>query len=777
MTPTQHDPWYAQGDPWLLTQTRWEPDRNTYYETIMTQSNGYMGIRAYSEEVNPGLESVREGYLAGVFAHTDKKALKLTRVKYGWPMLAMITLPELFACGVRLDGEVLDLGKGEVVSFKRTLDMRSGELVREVMWNSPAGRCTRLLFKRFVSAANPHLAVQSVSVTPENWSGKVRLRFDLDGVIPTSFRCGDRALPHVPQDLLTRQRIDCHNDHAATLSFKTRGSDHLVAISSCLKRGDCSSHAHTPTSLRQEVTFDVNEGRAHAVLHTLGVVSSRDDVAREQVPKRSRAAAKEALAAGYDKSLEASARVWAERWAIADLELQGPARDQAYLRYSTFSMLQMASFHTDNISIPARAYAYNRYHGLYYWDSETFLMPQYLHTHPKVARNLLMFRHRTLEGAKRAAGYLKAPGACFPWMTDSDDGTEQGPWHIGDYLWHQNADIAYAIDQYVRTTGDTAFMCDYGLEMILESARFWMSRLEIDSQGVYHLHNTVGPDEIEKHGRDNGFSSFMCRRHLRLAVKWIERMREQYPRQTDDLLERLEVRPAETAGWTEAADAMCAPMIPGTRVPLQDEFLLDKKPLDFAGMTTNEAYELRHTHRVVKQSDIVMLMYLLQDEFTLEQKRGAYDFYEPMTVHFSSLSYNTHSIVATMLGRTRQAYDYFMKAAGLDLDNLKNATDDGLHAAALGGTWQTVVYGFLGMKLTDDGLSLQPRLPDAWQSLSLHLVYRGYLMHVRATHEACRIDVKEQDDSRHARLIINGESYDLATQRRIEATVKDAMVS
>ncbi len=762
-----NQPWYTQGDPWVLTQDGWNPDRNIYYETIFTQSNGYMGIRGYTEESNTVADTVREGYLAGVFGHTDQAALKLTRVKYKWPMQAMITLPELFACEVELDGEVLDLAKGDIVSFTRSLNMRNGELVRELIWNSPKGKCTQLRFERFLSMATPHLAMQRIRITPQNWSGSANLKFELDAGITTYFRCGDRELPHIPQDLLTQQRIECENERCATLSFKTRGSDHLVAITSQVDADTYSTVAQNAKVLRQKAKLELHEGQAETVTHTLAVVSSRDDIERANVPTKSKQVVSDSAEAGYTKSLHDSQRVWQKLWKLCDVQIEGPAQDQAYLRFSTFSMLQMAPLHTDNMSVPARAYSYNRYHGLYYWDSETFLLPQYLHTCPKLARNLLVFRHRTLEGAKRTAAYLDSPGACFPWMTDSDTGTEQGPWHIGDYLWHQNADIAYAIDQYVRTTGDSAFMCDYGLEMILESARFWMSRLEVDDEGVYHLHNTVGPDEIEKHGKDNGFGSYMCRRHLRLAAKWIDEMRRQYPRQTEDLLQRLEVRPTEVANWTEAADRMCAPMIPGTQVPLQDEFLLDKKPLDFSKMSTNEAYELRHTHRVVKQSDIVMLMYLLQDEFTLEQKRDAYDFYEPITVHFSSLSYNTHSIVATMLGRKKQAYDYFMKAAGLDLDDLKDATEDGLHAAALGGTWQTVMYGFLGMKLADEGLSLEPRLPDEWKSIRLRLVFRGYTLRLDVSHDRHTIEVESREGEAQGTLTLNGEQHELTEGLRI----------
>jgi alpha,alpha-trehalose phosphorylase len=754
-----NQPWYAAGDPWFLTQSEWTTEKNLYYEAIFTQSNGYMGIRGYTEETNNGLRSFREGYLAGVFGQVDDAALKLMRVNYGWPVLAMITLPELFACKIELNGEPFSLVRGTLSSFSRSLDMRNAVLSRHLVWNSPAGHRTRLMFERFLSAAVPHLGMQRITVSPENWSGKAVLKFELDGGCPTYFRCGDRALPKPPQDLLQKARVNLGNEGAACLTVVVRGTGHTVSIASEIAGGSVVSATPTSAGVSQTVTLTVQPGQSSCATHAVAVVSSRDGVRAGGVPELATRVAREAIQTGYDSSLAKSESIWSRRWAMADVEIEGPARDQAYVRFSSFSMLQMAPFHTDRISIPARAYAFNRYHGLYYWDSETFLMPYYLHTHPEVAENLLSFRYRTLEGARRTARRLKSPGACFPWMTDSDDGTEQAPWYIGDYVWHQNADIAYAIDQYVQATGNYEFMRDKGLELLVESARFWMSRLEEDRAGVVNLHDTVGPDELDKHGKNNGYTSLLARHHLRLAAGWVERIRRAFPREGKKLIEKLEIRDSEVSSWVKAAERMAVPKVPGKDIPLQDEFLLTKKPLDFGTVSPDEAFKLRHTHRVVKQSDIILAMYLLQEEFTVEQMREAYDFYEPMTLHYSSLSYNTHSILATKIGRDEQAYDYFLKAAGLDLDDLRGITADGLHAAALGGTWQTIVYGFLGMRLLPDGISFEPRLPKAWKSIFLRIAYRGYRLTLNLTHDVHRLDVDGARGRGPARVSLNSEEH------------------
>lgn len=763
-------PWYATGDPWFLTQSEWAADRNIYFETIFTQSNGYMGVRGYTEEANAGLKSFREGYLAGVFGQIDEAALKQVRVDYGWPMVAMITLPELFACEIALQGERFNLSQGTIDFFSRSLNMYNGVLSRHVSWVSPTGLRTRLLFERFLSAAEPHLGMQQITVMPENWDGKAVLAFKLDGAYPTHFRCGDRSLPHLRQDLLLNPQIDPGKDGAGSLTVDVKGTGHRVSLASHVTGGPCVVSARNATVLRQEVTLELKKRESGSVLHTVAVVSSRDDVKPARVHEVATKIARAAGKVGYHGSLAESEKVWQRRWAMADVTIDGPARDQAYLRFSSFSMLQMAPFHTDRISVPARAYAFNRYHGLYYWDSETFLLPHYLHTCPEVARNLLSFRYRTLGGARRNARRLKSPGACFPWMTDSEDGTEQAPWSIGDYVWHQNADIAYAIDQYVQATGDTEFMRDEGLEMLVETARFWMSCLEEDKAGVVHLHNTVGPDELDKHGKDNGYTSLMARRHLHLAARWHKRIQAADPRALKALTEKLEIGAGEVASWKSAADRMAAPNVPGKDFPLQDEFLLAKRPLDLAGISAEEGFAMRHTHRVVKQSDIILLMYLLQDEFTVEQMRAAYDFYEPMTLHFSSLSYNTHSILATKIGREQQAYDYFCKAAGLDLDDGRGTIDDGLHAAALGGTWQTLVYGFLGMRLLPKGIVFEPRLPEAWKSVSLRIAYRGYWLNLTLTHDGHRLDVEGSEGQAPAQVILNGETHILTSELSVTSS-------
>src|SRR6266446_5959011 len=280
---SKNPPWYAAGDPWFLTQSEWTPERSIYFETIFTQSNGYMGVRGYTEEADTGVKSFREGYLAGVFGQIDEAALKQVRVDYGWPMVAMITLPELFACEIKLAGESFGLSEGTIDFFSRSLNMYNGVLSRHVSWVSPTGLRTRLLFERFLSAAEPHLGMQQITILPENWNGKAVLKFELDGAYPTYFRCGDRSLPHLREDILQNPQVNVGANGEANLTVRVKGTGHTVSIASNIAGGPCVMSARNSTVLRQEVMFAVQKRESVSVLHTVAVVSSRDEVETSRV--------------------------------------------------------------------------------------------------------------------------------------------------------------------------------------------------------------------------------------------------------------------------------------------------------------------------------------------------------------------------------------------------------------------------------------------------------------------------------------------------------------
>jgi trehalose/maltose hydrolase-like predicted phosphorylase len=735
---TSHQPWYVDGDPWVLTQKSWDPDKSLYYETIFTQSNGYMGLRGYREEVDTAAPSLREGYLAGVFAKLPPVARELVIHDYAWDSRQMVSLPELFSTWIVLGGNAFCLTAGELKSYQQALDLRTGILTREVVWSD--GRITKIRFTRFLSAHTPNLAVQKIEIEPVNWSGEAELFWDYDLAQKTYFRCGDPAKYHVPCSHFAVLETKAHQDMVSGV-VETDGTGHRIAFASRLVGAGARSSVSKAGLLAQSGHGQVKKGKVSTWIRTTAVVTTRDAGVENPLPV-ARKVLDRAGKTGYARLVAEQKAVWAARWKDADIEIEGSVHDQVITRFGIFSLLQVAPFHADNLSIPARCYAYNRYNGLYFWDGEIFLLPFYQFCTPGVARNLLNFRCKTLPGARKNAALVKGKGAIFPWQGDADFGEEQAPWGLYKYLWHQNADIIYAFDQYARATGDDAFMCHEGLAVLAETARFWVSQLKRDAAGLYFLENTVGPDEAEQHGPYNGYTSLMARRSLEISSRWWTLARKKAAAAAQKTARQLRLTESEIAAWSKVAENISIPEVPGQPgVPLQDAFFLKRRVEDISNMTVAEYWKKRNEVQVIKQADVVLAMYLCEDEFTREEIKRGYEFYEPKTLHVSSLSLNTHAIVAAIIGHEREAYDYFRRAAGLDLDNLRNATKDGLHAAALGAVWQMAIPGFMGMRVREDHLAFQPALPKAWKQIRFPLQYRGWRLKVSAGGGTYRITV------------------------------------
>lgn len=772
MSKTCNDiPWYAAGDPWVLARSGWVPEKGLYLETIFTQSNGYMGIRGYREETDKSGPSCREGYLGGIFAKLPPAARELVIHDFPWDSRQMLALPEIFSAWVALEGDGFCLTAGEVEAYECSLDLRTGILRREVVWSNRAGgRKTRLRFTRFLSADCPHLAVQKIDVEPLNWSGEAEVFWDYDIGQRTVFRCGDpaKANPACPHcSILAAGSSGPHVDGLV----ETDGAGHRIAYASRLLGPGASSSASRSGLLSQRGASQVAPGHAASWVRLTAVATTRDEGADDPAPA-AKHILEQSAAAGFETLVKAQEGIWAGRWHNADIAIDGPALDQMLLRFGIFSLLQVAPFHADTLSIPARCYAYNRYNGLYFWDGEIFLLPFYQFCAPPVARNLLSFRCRTLPGARRNAALLGAEGAIFPWQGDADFGEEQAPWGLHKYLWHQNADIIYAFDQYARATGDERFLCHECLEVLAETARFWVSQFQRWDDGLYHLEATVGPDEAEEHGPDNGYTSLMARRSLEISSRWWNHAMEKTPAAADLVAAKLGLIDGEVDEWASLAGKVSIPEVPGCAgVPLQDAFFLSRKPADISDMTVEEYWKKRGDVQVIKQADIVLAMYLLEDRFTKDEIRRGYEFYEPKTLHVSSLSYNTHAIVAAIIGKPHEAYDYFRKAAGLDLDNLRDATKDGLHAAALGAVWQMAIPGFMGLRVREDHLAFEPALPDAWKEIRFPVQYHGWHLRFVVGGGRYRIDVSGEGRP-GALLKIGGASWALDAGPVIEGSYR-----
>jgi alpha,alpha-trehalose phosphorylase len=441
-----------------------------------------------------------------------------------------------------------------------------------------------------------------------------------------------------------------------------------------------------------------------------------------------------AVRTGFDRLLAAHKESWRRRWDNADIGIEGDAGAQQGIRFNLFQLSQANARDDSGVNLAAKLLSHTRYKGNCFWDTEIFMFPFFAFTDPHAARNLLHYRYRMLPAARKRAGEHWMKGAMYPWMSAHDGSEQCDSWEYGECEVHITADVAYAMDQYLKATGDDRFFVRYGAEVFIETARFWTQRVCWNPRRRrYTILSVKGPDEYCSITNNNMFTNYMACFNLRAAEKAVADMRRRHPGEWRRLKSRIGFKNGETAKWRDVRKKMYFNWDRKKDLLIQDDTFLDKQDEDlrkYAGrkkpLVEIMPYERIMRVKLLRQTDVVLLNYLLNDKFTRRQKLAAYRFYEPMTTHDSSLSYNTHGIIAAELGMKDAAYAYFKKSCRLDLDDELRTAKSGIHGASLGGTWQTVVMGFGGMRVTKDGmLSFRPLLPDNWTGLSFRVAFQG----------------------------------------------------
>ena len=449
----------------------------------------------------------------------------------------------------------------------------------------------------------------------------------------------------------------------------------------------------------------------------------------------------------YADLLAAHTAAWAEVWDASDVVIEGDPTAQLAVRYNLFQVLIAAPRHDNRVSVPAKTLSGFGYRGHVFWDTDIFILPFLNHTQPALARNLLCYRYYTLPGARRKAQAAGYQGAMFAWES-ADSGDEVTPRWVpaqdgdltriwcGDIELHITADVAYAVWQYWQGTGDDDWMRRYGAEIILDTAAFWGSRVEWNSdRGRYEISDVIGPDEYHEHVDNNAFTNRMVRWHLETALEVLAWLRRTDPERAVALTEQLDLTPERLAHWNAVCEDIFVPHDPETGLIEQFEGFFSLKEVDLVGyeprtrsMQALLGGEETNQSQVLKQADVLMLLYLLRDRFDRPTLQANWDYYAPRTdhTHGSSLAPAIHAIMVCELGRPDEAYEHFMRAALVDLENLRGNTADGIHAASAGGVWQAVVFGFGGVRLTDAGPVATPRLPAGWTRLKFRLQHRGH---------------------------------------------------
>lgn len=721
-----------------------------HYESLFALANGYLGTRGATEEDyrsrTPGT------YLAGLFDAAPREVTELPN------------LPDWLSVELELGGERFDLTQGEILDYYRVLRLKEGFLERYVRWKSPRGRISQLFFARFVSMHDHHLSALRVEILAENYSGAIRLISCLDGQVTNS---GTQHFAPVQASTFGERGIYLISESYEKKHLVVQGASHNVA-----GQIQGEGFANGPRRIDYWLELRAEEGSACGLEKLVTTRSSRDlelqgthrsqELLLNLVVNENGRAGK----LGFGTALAQHIEVLEKRWARADVELKGPDFDQLALRFAIFHLMQMASWDDYRVSVAAKGLSGEGYRGHVFWDTEIFMLPFFLHVFPDLARLQLRYRHYTLPGALRKAKENGYEGAMFAWES-ADTGDETTPTVggidfkskkpipilCGEIEQHITADIAFAISHYLDVTGDQEFLEEYGAEIVLLGARFWASRVEYDlARDCYEIRGVLGPDEYKEHVDNNYFTNFLVQKHLRFALEIF------YNPSFKKLLSTWAITSEEAGAWEQ--------VVAKIRLPRQGQLFeqfdgfLELQEIDVLNYrdtpgALQKVYSWQEINeaQVLKQADVVMLFHLFFDEFTPEESRVNWDFYEPRTMHDSSLSAAIHSVVASDLNLPEESYRYFQKASRIDLGNELLNSGHGLHAASLGGLWQAAIYGFAGIRMKDQILYVNPRLPEAWSELSFKLQLGETLLGVLVTQGEVTISVVEAGQAVQVQIV------------------------
>ncbi|GDY32854.1 glycoside hydrolase family 65 protein [Gandjariella thermophila] len=720
MTAARQLPGYEVA-PWEL-RWRWlDLDALRKTESTFALSNGHIGFRGSFEEGEPrGLPGT---YLNGFY---ERRPLPYAEAGYGYPEDGQTVVNVTDGKIIRLlvEDEPVDMRYGSAPNHERVLDFRSGTLRRHTEWISPTGRQVRITSERLVSFTQRAIGAIHYEVEPLDGPAQLVVQSELLANEPIERETDDPRVAAVLENALVS---DFHTgaEYHAALAHHTRRSGLRMAAAMDHEidaPGDVWTENHTSDDLgRLTVAAEVPRGQKLRLTKYVayGWSSQRSTQA---LLSQVNAALAGARLSGWQGLLDEQRAFLDDFWDSADVEIDGDAELQQAVRFALFHVLQ-AGARGETRAIPAKGLTGPGYDGHAFWDTETFVLPLLTYTVPDAARNALQWRHSTLDKARKRAVQLGQAGAAFPWR--SINGEEcSGYWPAGTAAFHVNADVADATARYLAATGDKEFEAQYGLELLVETARLWSSLGHHDAHGRFRIDGVTGPDEYTAIVDNNTYTNLMAQRNLREAATRCE-MRPELARE-------LGVDEEETARWRDAADRMVVPWDDMLQVHPQSEGFTRHAYWDFAG-TPPENYPLLlhypyfdlYRKQVIKQADLVLAMWLRGDAFTPEQKARNVAYYEPLTVRDSSLSSCIQAVLNAEVGHLELAYDYFAEAALADLHDLYHNVHQGLHIASLAGSWIVAVAGFGGMRDHGGKLTFAPRLPPELGRIAFRMCFAG----------------------------------------------------
>ncbi|NMF66801.1 beta-phosphoglucomutase [Brasilonema octagenarum UFV-E1] len=720
-TDNSHDFTYTD---WTLVETQLKPNQIQHRETVFTIGNGYLGTRGSFEEGST--RAVPATFIHGVY---DNVPLVYTE---------LANCPDWLPLIVTVDGERFRTERGEILSYERQLDLLRGILRRKVRWRSPGGKTIDLCFERFASLADEHVLGLRCQLTPVDFDGLIEIQGSISGYPE------NQGFNH--WELIDQGKTN----RGAWLQLQTRNTriNLGMAVGMTVLGADAPVQVSSPPGYPTLSTvFQASLGQTVTVDKFVTVFTSRDvdNPVKEANEKL-------AQLPDYEALVDAHVQAWAQAWDKSDILIEGDTKAQLAVRYNIFQLLISAPEHDEKVSIPAKTLSGFGYRGHVFWDTEIFILPFFIYTQPKLARNLLTYRYLTLNGARRKASHYGYKGAMYAWES-AETGDEVTPRWLppNDFygedirIWcrdreiHISADIAYAVWYYWKATDNDEWMRDCGAEILLDTAVFWGSRVEYNTKHErYEIRGVIGADEYHEIADNNAFTNRMVQWHLEKALFVYDWLRHTYPDRFNTLQQKLQLSAGRISRWQDIINNIWIPYDPSTGLVEQSEGFFKLEDIDLAEYEPRNrsiqmilSIEETNKRQVLKQPDVLMLLYLMRQSqefpYTPETVEKNWDYYAPRTdiTYGSSLGPAIHAILASDLGKSKEAYEHFMQAALVDIEDVRGNAHEGIHGASAGGVWQAVVLGFGGVQFAEHQPTATPQLPPGWKRLKFKLHWRG----------------------------------------------------
>lgn len=743
-------------DEWKIIQDKIEFEENRLAESIMSLGNGYMGMRGNYEE-SYSKDSHRGSYIAGVW-YPDK-----TRVgwwKNGYPEYFGKVPNSVNYIGIKvfIDDKELDLATCEVKDFYRELDMKNGVLTRKFIANID-NKEIEVNIVRFLSISRKELAVIKYDVKALNFDGKIKFVPYLDSNVANEdsnyeeeFWTGvDSYSNNLEGSVVASTKENNFNTPvftiAANMNIKVNGNI------------DNINHSNSNRYSENEIEMNISKGEIVGIEKYITIVSTRD-YEKSQLIKESKKILDEETIKGYETLYKEHCEAWNKRWETADIKIDGDILAQQGIRYNLFQLFSTYYGEDSRLNIGPKGFTGEKYGGATYWDTEAYCLPVYLGvTDKQVSKNLLEYRYNQLEPAKTQAKKLGLEGALYPMVTFNGEECHN-EWEITFEEIHRNGTIVYAIYNYTNYTGDYSYIKEKGIDVIVEVARFWASRVHLSTRkDKYMIHGVTGPNEYDNNVNNNWYTNYIAKWCLEYAVENIEKLKSE----NIEAIIRNNVDDEDINKWSKIAQNMYLPYDEDLDIIVQHDDFLDKefikvKDLPKENLPLNQKWSWDKILRscYIKQADVLQGIYYFGDKFTKEQKKKNFDFYEPYTVHESSLSPSIYSIIASEIDNLEKAYELYSRTARLDLDNYNNDTEDGLHITSMSGAWLAIVQGFAGMRTYNGKLSFSPKLPKGWIGYSFNINYRENNIRISVTQDNIKI---ENLSGESFEVIINNKIY------------------